>query len=56
MPLTQSSLDLLVCPVCHAPLLLTPPDITCTACHRQYPIHDDLPILIATRATLPLKN
>ncbi len=56
MPITQAQLDLLVCPVCHAPLLLVPEAlaegaIDCTSCGRRYPIVDGLPVLIAERAT-----
>ena len=54
MPITQAQLDLVVCPVCHAPLKLiqTPsaPGIECTGCGRLYPIVDGLPVLLAARA------
>jgi uncharacterized protein YbaR (Trm112 family) len=53
MQLTQATLDLLVCPVCHARLVLAPDHIDCTACHRRYPIVDQLPVLIASRALRP---
>jgi len=55
MQLTQSTLDLLVCPVCHAALILHSDHIDCTSCHRRYPIVDGLPVLIASRATLPAR-
>ncbi len=55
MPITQAHLDLVVCPVCHAPLKLvqTPPAeaIDCTGCGRRFPIVDGLPVLLAARAT-----
>lgn len=54
-PLLATHLHLLACPVCYGTLALdpaTPPQhIDCTACHRRYPIHDGLPVLIANRAT-----
>jgi uncharacterized protein YbaR (Trm112 family) len=50
-PLLAAHLDLLVCPVCHSALALTPDTIDCTGCHRRYPILDGLPVLIASRAT-----
>ena len=53
MQLTQSTLNLLACPVCHAPLLLFPAHIDCTSCRRRYPIVDGLPVLIVSRATIP---
>ena len=43
-------LHLLVCPVCLQALRLVPTAIECTACGRRYPIVDDLPVLIASRA------
>ena len=46
-------LHLLVCPVCHAALALTETTVDCTGCGRRYPIVDDLPVLIASRATPP---
>ena len=52
MQLTQQTLDLLVCPVCHGPLVLAENRIDCTNCGRRYPIVDGLPVLIASRATI----
>jgi uncharacterized protein YbaR (Trm112 family) len=53
MQLTQATLSLLVCPVCHGVLALAATHIDCTVCHRRYPIVDQLPVLIASRATSP---
>lgn len=50
MDLTQQTLDLLVCPVCHAHLVLKEQVIDCTNCARRYPIVDGLPVLIPSRA------
>ena len=47
--LLEAHLDLLVCPVCHAPLSLAAAAIDCTGCSRSYPIVDGLPVLIASR-------
>jgi uncharacterized protein YbaR (Trm112 family) len=52
MQLTQQTLDLLVCPVCHGPLALAASHIDCKTCTRRYPIVDGLPVLIASRATI----
>jgi uncharacterized protein YbaR (Trm112 family) len=46
-------LHLLACPVCHAALVLGEDWIDCSGCRRRYPIVDSLPVLIASRATLP---
>jgi uncharacterized protein YbaR (Trm112 family) len=51
MQLTQQTLHLLVCPICHGPLALADGHIDCTQCTRRYPIVDGLPVLIASRAT-----
>ena len=48
-PLTADDLRFLVCPVCHAALTLGPEAITCTRCHRRYPLVDGLPVLLASR-------
>jgi uncharacterized protein YbaR (Trm112 family) len=52
MQLTQQTLDLLVCPVCHGSLALAATYIDCKTCTRRYPIVDGLPVLIASRATI----
>jgi len=54
--LLAKHLDLLVCPVCYSALTLTSATVDCTACTRSYPIVDGLPVLIASRATLPGQN
>jgi uncharacterized protein YbaR (Trm112 family) len=46
------NLHLLVCPVCHAQLTLSQATVDCTGCGRSYPIVDDLPVLIASRAVI----
>ncbi len=51
--LTQDDLRWLVCPVCHAALVLQAETIRCEGCARLYPIVDGLPVLLAGRATLP---
>ena len=53
MRLTQPHLDQLACPVCFGHLLLLPAHIDCEGCGRRYPIVDGLPVLIASRATVP---
>jgi uncharacterized protein YbaR (Trm112 family) len=48
--LKQRDLRALVCPVCHAALLLEAQAILCTGCARRYPIVDGIPVLLAERA------
>ena len=50
MRITQEHLDRFCCPVCFGALRLTPATVDCLACARRYPIHDGLPVLIASRA------
>jgi uncharacterized protein YbaR (Trm112 family) len=52
MRLTQSHLDLLVCPVCHGALTLTDSAgaVGCLGCRREFPIVDGLPVLLASRS------
>jgi uncharacterized protein YbaR (Trm112 family) len=45
-------LAILACPVCKQPI--TPRDedaLKCTGCARVYPVHDGIPILLASEAT-----
>ncbi|SNS28137.1 hypothetical protein SAMN05421770_101325 [Granulicella rosea] len=53
MQLTQSHLDLLVCPVCRGALVLRAGAVDCLVCDRSYPVEDGLPILLAARALQP---
>ena len=39
----------LACPVCFSALRATADKLTCTACHRTYPITNGIPILIPDR-------
>jgi len=47
-------LELLVCPVCRKPLVLkvNPEALKCEACHRVYPVRDDLPVLLVEEASI----
>ncbi len=50
----QDLLDILVCPACKKPLAYSPEKQTlkCAACHRVYPIRDDIPILLIDEAKI----
>jgi LSD1 subclass zinc finger protein len=52
--IAQSLLDILVCPACKQPLTLQDNGTTlkCGACHRAYPVHDDIPILLIDEARI----
>ena len=53
-------LEILACPSDdHAPLRVGTPDdpeadaLTCTACGRQFPVDDGIPVLLLDEATVP---
>ena len=52
--ISQDLLELLVCPACKKPLVLKtdPESLKCTACHRVYPVRDNIPILLVDQATM----
>jgi LSD1 subclass zinc finger protein len=54
MAVSQDLLDLLVCPVCKAPLSVTPDQkgLKCAECHRVYPIRDDIPVMLVDEARI----
>ncbi|MFZ1918175.1 MAG: Trm112 family protein [Terriglobales bacterium] len=50
----QDLLEMLVCPVCKEPVLLTQngTGLKCGKCLRVYPIQDDIPIMLIDAATV----
>lgn len=50
----QDLLDMLVCPACKKPVVLTSNQngLKCGECHRVYPIQDDIPIMLIDSATI----
>jgi LSD1 subclass zinc finger protein len=52
--ISQELLEILVCPACKKPLVLKPEGqgLKCNACHRVYPIRDEIPILLVDQATI----
>ncbi len=61
MPISAALLSILACPQCKGDVKLTADDgaLKCVACHRVYPIRDDIPVMIVDEATVepdrPLK-
>ena len=47
-------LEMLVCPACKQALEYrpSPETLRCTACHRVYPVKDDIPIMLVDQATI----
>jgi uncharacterized protein YbaR (Trm112 family) len=54
MAVSQDLLDILVCPVCKEPVSLTEDHggLRCPACHRVYPIRDDIPVMLVDEARI----
>jgi uncharacterized protein YbaR (Trm112 family) len=52
--IAQALLDILVCPACKQPLALEDNGarLKCGACHRAYPVRDDIPILLTDEARI----
>lgn len=48
MGVPQELLDILVCPICKAPVKLVAGDtgLQCQQCRRVYPIRDDIPVML----------
>lgn len=50
----QDLLDMLVCPVCKKPVVLSADgkSLKCGVCRRVYRIQDDIPIMLVDEATI----
>jgi uncharacterized protein YbaR (Trm112 family) len=54
MAISKELLEILVCPLCKAPVHLTPNNsgLKCEKCHRVYPIKDDIPVMLVDEARI----
>ena len=54
MSISQELLEILVCPLCKAPVHMKPDQsgLKCEQCHRVYPIRDDIPVMLVEEATI----
>lgn len=53
MAIDAEFVQMLACPACRGELVLRGEDrLHCGACHRTYPVRDDIPILLLDEATL----
>ena len=52
MPISQELLEILVCPLCKAPVHLKQDGsgLKCEKCSRVYPIKDDIPVMLVDEA------
>jgi uncharacterized protein YbaR (Trm112 family) len=54
MAISQELLDILVCPLCKAPvkLMADGQGLKCAQCRRVYPIKDDIPVMLVDEAKI----
>lgn len=54
MAIDPQLLEILACPLCKADIKLTADEkgLKCVACHRVYPIKDDIPVMLIDEATI----
>jgi hypothetical protein len=52
--IAKDLLEILVCPACKTPLEYRekPESLKCVQCHRVYPVHDDIPIMLIDEAKI----
>ena len=54
MAVRQDLLDILVCPLCKAPVKISADgsELKCQTCNRVYPIRDDIPVMLPEEAKI----
>jgi uncharacterized protein YbaR (Trm112 family) len=54
MAISKDLLEILRCPACKAKVILKDDGsgLKCVACHRVYPVRDDIPIMLVDQATI----
>lgn len=54
MSISPELLEILVCPVCKAPVRLKADEsgLKCEKCHRVYPVKDDIPVMLVDEAII----
>jgi len=50
MSIDAALLEILACPVDHAPVRETGERLVCTSCGRSYPIRDGIPVMLIDEA------
>jgi uncharacterized protein YbaR (Trm112 family) len=54
VPIAPELLEILACPVDHAPVRETPTHLVCSSCGRRYPIRDGIPVMLVDEAEPPV--
>jgi uncharacterized protein YbaR (Trm112 family) len=54
MAISEELLEILVCPVCKAKVVLKDDrsGLKCVQCNRVYPVRDDIPVMLVDQATI----
>jgi len=54
MPVDAELLEILACPACKTPVrpVRNGAALKCDACHRVYPVRDDIPVMLVDEATV----
>jgi uncharacterized protein len=53
VPIDPALLELLVCPVDHAPVTDQGAHLVCGSCGRRYPVREGIPVMLVSEATRP---
>lgn len=55
MAVAPELIELLICPACHGEIEYKDRRnlIICTSCGRQYPVRDNIPVMLVEEATIP---
>ncbi|HEX9435872.1 MAG TPA: Trm112 family protein [Candidatus Limnocylindria bacterium] len=53
MPIDKELLEILACPVDHAPVREEGDRLICAECGRRYPVRDGIPVMLIEEAELP---
>jgi uncharacterized protein YbaR (Trm112 family) len=50
VPIAADLLEILACPVDHAPVRDTGSHLVCSSCGRRYPVRDGIPVMLVDEA------
>lgn len=53
MPIAPELLEILACPVDHAPVTDVTTHLVCTSCGRRYPVREGIPVMLIDEAEPP---
>jgi uncharacterized protein YbaR (Trm112 family) len=53
MPIDPELLEILACPVDHAPVIDEGTALRCGRCGRRYPVRDGIPVMLVAEASAP---